>query len=294
MPLSALHLNDPAKLALLKEALTIDPMSPTYLKWREDYVTLRNSPGSPAGSLTSRKDSFVVTANRIPVHCRHAVWMLSHDRVIPDGHDVTFVDGDFRNLHPDNLTLIKHQGWKRLHSPAWRADDLPTSLTLTKDEKGIWRVILHTGKSQCVAAVVPSALDAACVAAVAAHALSYIPALPALSIDQALITMVSRVVKAYITVDPTDIRFEGAKHSFLEAVARETKRVLAPVPVAAPVAPPQASPVVQAPSDDGRAVLALIEGRDVPVDDLRAKLATAAPQAPTPAPPPFDPLQTLE
>jgi hypothetical protein len=304
MPLAASHLNDPAKLAALKKALLIDHTSPTYLKWAPDYFAMRANPGMPAGGITTRQDSYVVTANKIPVHCRHAVWMLANDRVIPEGFDVAYADGDFRNLHPSNLVLVRKDPAVRLKALAKPGTDAPTSVILTVDDAGIWRVLLCSGKTQRIVAVANSAVDAASAASVAAYALGYVPAVPAVSLAPVMVEYITVTAKRCITLDSKDLRFAGARMSFLESLSVEMKRVLTPVPVAAPVAAPQVTSAQEPLSDDGREVLALIEGglegtpprpahiqKPLSEQDV-ASLAGMLPA--TPAPPPFDPLQTLE
>lgn len=138
MPLSAAKLGDPLVLSLIKEAIVLSDTSPTWLRWHDQWESIRSRPGDVAGYVEARTGYTMVTANKVPIHVKHAVWMLANNQPIPECCDVKQADGDASNFNPANLVLIEHKhhavpGLRR----EYRKFCLPRKCALIKIDSGI-------------------------------------------------------------------------------------------------------------------------------------------------------------
>lgn len=89
----------------IKANLVLDPTSGSHLAWAPHVNTPRAKGGTRAGSM-QHTGHWSVGIFRYSLYCRHVVWMLHNDRLLPEGYEVIHADGDRLNLKPENLKLV--------------------------------------------------------------------------------------------------------------------------------------------------------------------------------------------
>jgi hypothetical protein len=215
MPLGPSSLNTMRVLEKLSVAIRLEPTSPTGLAWCDNYAAIRAAPGQPAGRWSENHKSFIVTANGVPLHCRHAVWMLAHGTPIPEGDDVFFLDGSESNLAPENLDLRPIQRFRNLKA-AWKPTALrvPSAYTVMPvPHCELLQLIVHLNKRQFPILVGVSRAYLLMAAYCVAAENGIIPTLPALPIPvevQTYIRSLARVLCPNVA-KPTDRENEAAR-----------------------------------------------------------------------------------
>lgn len=92
-------------LGAIKENFVLDATSESNLRWAPHINLPRAKGGQRAGSM-QHTGHWTVGVLRYSLYCRHVVWMLHNDSLLPEGYEVIHADGDRLNLDPSNLSLV--------------------------------------------------------------------------------------------------------------------------------------------------------------------------------------------
>lgn len=309
MPLGASKLNSYALLDRIGAALTLAPDSPSGLRWSKTWATLRNMPGGVAGNWSEHQKSWVVTANSVPLHCRHAVWMLTHMQPIPDDKDIAFADGNPRNLDPRNLVVAEKLIYRNygVRRPEAALPRVPHAYTVAAmPNSTMFSITLHLGRKAAMLALAPTREHAAMFMLIAGNHFGALAALPNLPMAPDLVAYVRQCCRG---VGPTPTDLSGSEQ---EAARRLRTALSAEVPVLAalmtgavappaPIAPVVPVPVRARPTPQARPapvpsetpildMLNALHPEDpAPAPNRPASSVSAAPEYPGG----FDPLSTL-
>lgn len=142
----------------INERLVLDPTSETHLRWTEHVNSPRAKPGGQAGSYQTAVGHWVVGVAIFSIYCRHVVWMLQHQQLLPNDSEVIHIDGDRNNLAPSNLKLVPisdiYTGKAVVCTRASsKRSTFPKSFRLTPRPFGLYNVEFNIGKTWEVFAV---------------------------------------------------------------------------------------------------------------------------------------------
>jgi len=308
MPLGSHKLTSHDILARIRDALRLAPDSPTWLRWREDWPAIRCEPGGVAGYQDRTTGCYIVTANRVPMHIRHAVWMLANNQPMPADSEVVHTDKNPVNFDPVNLALIDKPKRNSFDKPrAYRQFTLPAGMSLqalnsaSSTDKALFAYTLVVGRAEFPLFSSTNPTECLSAAAFIAAWAGFLPQEPLTtgltradvqrlrqSFDALCVPMIDKehpTSREHLCRESYIAQLRGAMQFVAGYKGKERSPVLhprgGPIPPEAPVA--AAPALAQPPKDEPYDVLAIMERGMAPLSPESAPALDPAPLPPAPS-----------